>query len=289
MHPRLTPANGHVALASMRGELIAERYTDGQPMQVSTPLADMLRSPGGALDCQVLGGAGVLIIDGDDMSKEVFCQAIDDGYVGYMRRDQLKPPAQNTHKIVARGSHIYRQPDLKSGALAYLSFGVRIVGAKSGGGFLGLTGGGYVPLQHVNSVDQKLPDYVAVTERFLGVPYLWGGNSTLGIDCSGVVQVSLQAVGVKCGRDTDMQEGFLGEKLSPDIRPRRGDLVFWGGHVGVMQNETQLIHANAFHMAVASEPRVAAIARIVANGGGAPTSFWRLSEALCGVAIPPNE
>ncbi len=128
--------------------------------------------------------------------------------------------------------------------------------------------GGCVPAQHLAPADTSEPDFVAVAERFVGVPYLWGGKTSLGLDCSGLVQVSLNAAGIACPRDSDMQERALGAPLEPAGATafRRGDLIFWTGHVAIVRDADTLVHANAFHMAVAIEPTAAAVARIAASG-----------------------
>jgi cell wall-associated NlpC family hydrolase len=144
------------------------------------------------------------------------------------------------------------------------------------GDFLALADGSFMPRQHLAPIDAPVPDPVACFEGFLGVPYLWGGNSVWGVDCSGVVQLVLEAANQKSERDADMQEAGLGQHLPPDAALQRGDLVFWQGHVGMMRDAETLIHANVHHMAVASEPVAVAIARIQKNGGGPVTSCKRL-------------
>ena len=126
--------------------------------------------------------------------------------------------------------------------------------------------GGYVPARHLAAIDTMEPDFVAVAERFLGAPYLWGGKTSLGLDCSGLVQVALTACGMSCARDSDMQERALGKPVASDNGPRRGDLMFWNGHVAIVRDQATLIHANAFHIAVEIEPIVEAVARIGAAG-----------------------
>ena len=125
--------------------------------------------------------------------------------------------------------------------------------------------GWHIPILHLAPLKTKQPDFVAVAEQFFGAPYLWGGKTSLGIDCSGLVQVALQACGIACPRDSDMQEDALGKPVSLSAL-RRGDLVFWKGHVAIARDGATLIYANAHHMAVAIEPAAEAIARIKAAG-----------------------
>jgi cell wall-associated NlpC family hydrolase len=140
--------------------------------------------------------------------------------------------------------------------------------------------GGYVPAAHLKPIADNEPDFVAVAERFVGAPYLWGGKTSLGLDCSGLLQVALGACGIASPRDSAVQEQALGQELSiPYSELRRGDLVFWQRHVAVVRDAASLVHANAFHMAVAFEPIAQAIARIRA-GGSEVTSMRRLDVTV---------
>jgi cell wall-associated NlpC family hydrolase len=270
-HARLVPSNGRVALTGWAGQ--AEHYVNGKVRNVAASVADLLREPDGALDCQLLFGGEFLVLE--DQEGWSFGQAVRDGYVGYVRSDRLGGAVKARHKVVAMASHIYSAPDMKSGAVLALSFGARLSGIAEDN-FLGLTDGGYVPVQHINPVNEFEPDFVARFEGFLGIPYLWGGNSTWGVDCSGALQLALHAAGQGCPRDTDMQVADLGHALEDDDTLVRGDLIFWQGHVGVMCDSETLIHANAHHMAVAVEPLDRAIKRINASGGGPVTARKRL-------------
>jgi cell wall-associated NlpC family hydrolase len=150
-----------------------------------------------------------------------------------------------------------------------LAMGCRVAVARIDDTFAVTGEGGHIPLRHLVPLDAVEADFVAVAERFLGAPYLWGGKTSLGLDCSGLVQVALAACGIPCPRDSDMQEQALGEPLMlangrPDLR--RGDLMFWQGHVAIARDETTLVHANAFHMAVVTEPIAEAVMRIRAAG-----------------------
>jgi cell wall-associated NlpC family hydrolase len=133
---------------------------------------------------------------------------------------------------------------------------------------------GYLPARHLAPLDRVEPDFVAVAERFLGTPYLWGGKTNNGVDCSGLVQVALAACGMPCPRDSDMQERALGAPVAL-ADSRRGDLLFWKGHVAIVRDAATLLHANAFHMMVAVEPIAEALARIEAAGSPV-TSVKRL-------------
>ena len=275
MHPRLTPANGRVAHVSLRGRVTAARFTEGEERRVARPLVDLLRAPGGALDCQLLMGTAFRVLEEDAETGLAFGQSLRDGYVGYLPTDALAAPAAPTHRVSALASHAYPAPDIKTRPLFPLSFGCEVAVTGEDGAFLRLADGGHVPRPHLAPLARPEPDFVATCEKFLGIPYLWGGNSSAGMDCSGMLQLALRAGGRDFPRDSDMQQGE-GAEIPPDAPLARGDLIFWRGHVGVMRDHETLIHANAHHMAVASEPLETARERIARTGGGKITARRRL-------------
>jgi len=275
MHPRLTPSNGRVAHQSLQGRVTAERFTEGRISQVTADLAGVFRAPGGGLDCQILYGARFCVLEADPDTGFSFGQVVRDGYVGYVKTTCLGPQVQNTHRVSAIATHVYQRPDMKSGALCSLPFLAELGAAPAENGFFA-AGGGFVPQQHLQPLKDLAFDFVSVLERFSGIPYLWGGNSTRGMDCSGAVQLALSAAGVSCPRDADMQQTALGTPLPEGAPVKRGDIVFWRGHVGVMRDATTIIHANATHMAVTSEPLSDVAGRSVAAGDGPVVSIRRL-------------
>ena len=272
--PRLTPANPRVAHVSLRGQVTADRFTEGDARQVTVPVADLLHAPGGRRERQLLMGDGVTCLE--DRNGWAFVQAARDGFVGYLRSDQLgqdeDPP---THRVTARATHLYPTPDFRSHELAMLSHGARLAVLGQKGRFAE-TPQGYVPAPHLTPLDMLADDPVAVADLFLGTPYLWGGNSALGIDCSGLVQAGCLACGIACPGDSDLQETALGADLPEDAPLQRGDLLFWKGHVAWVADPDTLLHANAFHMAVVHEPLTQAIPRIAAQGDGPVTARKRL-------------
>ncbi len=275
MHPRLTASNGRVAHLSLRGKVKAERFSEGKRCSVVVPVAGLLRAPGKGLDCQLLFGENFNVLEDDPASGYAFGFAEKDGYAGYVKSSALGEPQTPSHKISALSSHIYSAPDIKSRAIMPLPFGASLTVRGFDGDFAILQGQGFVPKYHVAGQDDFVADFVAVAARFMGVPYLWGGNTAHGIDCSGLVQVALHAAGKVCPRDSDMQQS-LGSDIGRDNALERGDLVFWQGHVGVMRDSSTLIHANAHWMAVTSEPLSDVKARVKSAGGGSVQAVRRI-------------
>jgi cell wall-associated NlpC family hydrolase len=164
---------------------------------------------------------------------------------------------------------VFPGPSIKLPPIETLPFGARVAVARTEDEFAVTAAGSHLPARHLVPISAKAPDFVAVAELFLGTPYLWGGKTSFGIDCSGLVQVALTAAGISCPRDSDMQERALGKPFHwiGDISTLlKGDLIFWPGHVAIVRDDATVIHANAFHMAVAIEPIAEAITRIRAAG-----------------------
>jgi hypothetical protein len=223
-------------------------------------------SPDAPLDTEALKGERVTVYES---TSEGWAQGRleADGYVGWLPTNALRPPGPApTHKVAALRTFVFPGPSIKLPPREALSLGSRLAIARIEEPFAVIVSGGYVPARHLAPLDAVEPDMVAVAEKFLGVPYLWGGKTSLGLDCSALVQIAATACGIACPRDSNMQEAALGTPLPPTSGARRGDLVFWKGHVAIVRDATTLIHANAFHMAVAIEPIPAAIARIRAAG-----------------------
>lgn len=273
MDRRLLPFNGRVALASLRGKVEAERFVEGQRMQVSVPELNLTRTVGGALDKVLLYGEIVIVIEITE--GHAFLQSDFDGYVGYADVTRLAPATDSSHRVSSRSSHLYPEPDIKTVPRMALSMGSWLSALSTVGEFLE-TSNGFVPLRHLSKVEDAR-DLIETAQKLLGTPYLWGGNASTGIDCSGLVQMCFSLSGFPCPRDSDQQQAELGEPLAPDQDLSAGDLIFWKGHVGLLADASTLIHANAHHMAVAEEPLNEAIERIGRNEFGAVTARKRVT------------
>jgi cell wall-associated NlpC family hydrolase len=249
----------------------ASRYVDGRVTEIIAPQAPLRGEPrpDAPLLTEALLGERVTIYD-ENAEGWSWGQLADDNYVGWLPAAALAPsgPAP-THRVAALRTLVFSSPDIKLPPVEALPFGAKLVIARFADRMAVTPAGAFVPAMHLKPAGEYEVDFVAVAERFLGVPYLWGGKTALGLDCSGLVQVALAACGVSCPRDSDMQEATLGAAIAPaaDLAQlKRGDLVFWKGHVAVVRGGGSLLHANAFHMAVAVEPIAEAIARIRAAG-----------------------
>jgi cell wall-associated NlpC family hydrolase len=269
--PRLTPARPDLAARHLQGKVQAARFVDGETREVIEPQAPLRRAPASdaPLGTEALKGERLTVYE---TTAEGWCwgQLSADGYVGFIPAQALgQLGSAPTHKVAVPRTLVFPGPSIKLPPVEALSLGCRLAIARIQDEFAVTSSGTFLPARHVVPVDAVETDFVAVAERFLGVPYLWGGKSSLGIDCSGLVQVALHAAGRPCPRDSDMQEQALGAPMTPaaDLSNlKRGDLLFWMGHVAILRDPATLLHANAFHMAVAIEPLAEAVRRIAAAG-----------------------
>lgn len=271
--PRLTPANARVMADHLPDDSSGRARVRPEPMQITTPLVDLLRAPNGPRDRQLLLGDIVDVYE--TRADMAFVQARKDGYVGYVPAGSLGDVVAPTHAVVARATHIYPEANFKSAERACLSFGATLHVRAEVDGFAD-TPHGCVPSQHLRPVGNPLSDPVEVASLFLGTPYLWGGNSGLGIDCSGLVQAACLACGIPCAGDSDQQHHTLGQPLPAGTPFARGDLLFWKGHVAWVASPTTLLHANAHSMSTTYEDIATAIARIEAAGDGPVTAHKRV-------------
>jgi cell wall-associated NlpC family hydrolase len=282
--PRLTPARADLAAKELEGKVEAARFVDGRLYEVIEPQAPLRgeAAPDAPLLTEALKGERVTIYD---MNAEGWAwgQLAADSYVGWLPANALTPAgAPPTHKVTALRTFAFPGPSIKLPPHEALPLGARLGIVRVEDRMAVTRFGAYVPSPHLAPLDIDEPDFVAVAERFLGVPYLWGGKTALGLDCSGLVQVALTAAGLSCPRDSDMQEQALGAPTgtAADLADvQRGDLIFWKGHVAIARDQATLIHANAFHMAVAIEPIAEAVARIRAAGSEV-TSVRRVARSV---------
>jgi cell wall-associated NlpC family hydrolase len=277
--PRLTPARADLAAEHLRGLVDAPRYAEGQGMRIIAASAPLRREPQAeaSLETEALFGEAVTVYDARE--GWAWGQLERDQYVGYLPEAALGAPAVPTHRVSTLRTHAYPGPAIKLPPRMALSLGAQLRIVWQDGDFSVSEDGLYLWSRSVAELSASEPDWVAVAERFIETPYLWGGRTSEGIDCSGLVQTALKAGGIASPRDSDMQEAMLGEPVAvddPSAPLARGDLVFWKGHVGIMRDPVTLVHANGWHMKTVSEPLAQARGRIAANGGGEVTSVRRL-------------
>ncbi len=278
---RINPYRDDLAAAYLRGEVTANRFVEGEDRQVKADCAPLLTRPeaGAPMETQLLFGEVFRVYE--EKSGFAWGQSALDDYVGYIEAKALAPkPTKPTHVVAALRTFLYPRADLKSRPAMPLALNakVKVVGAR--GDYSEIDRGGWIFTQHLAPVGANVRDFVAVAEEHLGVPYLWGGRESTGVDCSGLVQAALERAGISSLRDTDMQEATLGERLPEPIdftTLKRGDLVFWKGHVAIMVDEGRIVHANAFHMRVEIERLDIAMSRI-ARSAGHVTSVKRLAR-----------
>ncbi|MBL8589331.1 MAG: C40 family peptidase [Methylobacteriaceae bacterium] len=276
---RVTPARADLAAAHLRGVVEAPRYVEARIMQVVEAIVDLRPQPDPArsIDTQALYGERVFVYD--EHEGWAWGQLERDDYVGWLPMAALaKAGKPATHRVETLRTFLYPARSIKAPPLAALTHGA-LAHVDAIDGEFALTAQGALWASHLAPLSDHPQDFVAAAERYLGVPYLWGGRSSAGTDCSGLIQTALRAVGVAAPRDSDMLAATMGEPIDCDdslAGLSRGDLVFWKGHCGVMQDATQLLHANGHHMLVVSEPLVEARDRIRDKSFGPITGVRRL-------------
>ena len=245
---RLLAANDRVAHDSLSGQIEAATFVSGETKRCILPQVDLCRTAGGARDKQLLLGQPFRVLDVHDGWAGSGLTNVD-GYVGYLPESAIGNTDAPNHRVKALLAHVYSEPDFKSPEIGLLSFFSEVTAEPETERFLALAGGGYIATPHLAPLSWRADDMVGVAELFLGTPYLWGGNTATGIDCSGLVQLAAYAHGIAAPRDSDLQQAELGQELPEDAPLRRGDLLFWKGHVAWVVDEGTILHANAHHMA----------------------------------------
>ncbi len=274
LDPRLTLARDGIAARALEGIVPAERYVDTTLRQARLPAVALRRAPSleaEQLDQLLFGELFEVLAEADGWA---FGQARRDGYVGYVASEALGAPgAAPTHTVRALRTYGFSAPSIKAAPIGLYSMNTPVAEEGREGRFI-KTAGGWIVEEHLAALGDDAPDYVAVAERFVGTPYQWGGRESLGLDCSGLVQQALYAAGRASPRDSD-QQAAMGEPVEATAL-RRGDLVFWRGHVAMLTSPTDIVHANSTHMAVVIEPLAEAVTRTANRGGGEPTGYRRI-------------
>ena len=269
LDPRRHPFRDDLAAESLRGVVEAERYEEGERRRVVASHLPLRQEPraDSNLDTEALHGETLVVFDEAD--GWAWVQLDHDGYVGYVPNAGLGGVgAPATHRIAALRTYVFPEPDAKAPPQGLLSLNARVRVAEEGGRYVPLETGGFVYASHIVPVGEHAPDFVSIAEGFLGAPYLWGGRTSVGLDCSGLVQLAAAAAGHELPRDADMQEAEAGGPvdIAGGAELKRGDLIFWEGHVGIMTSTDTFLHANAYHMAVEHEPFEEARRRIKEAG-----------------------
>jgi hypothetical protein len=271
LDPRITPFREDVAAEELKGQVQARRFAVGKPQTVVRGRMALREKPASDSRQETELLFGDLFTVYDTSNGWAWGQVEADKYVGYAHTIACTPNVITPdHRVTALATPLLPGPDPRRSAIDVLPLNAKVKVISRANGFVRVAPDGFVFAGHIAPLASRVDDYVSVAERFLGTPYVWGGKTHSGIDCSGLVQTSLEAGGMLAPRDSDMQENALGKPLAigADLSGlKRGDLVFWKGHVGIMLDPLRLLHAAIFHMEVKTELLADAVARITQISG----------------------
>ena len=277
MDPRLTPANEIVACSSLKGKIKHSNFIEGKNYQINVPLVDLLSAPDGRRNRQLIYGSKVKYFGAAD--GWAFIQNTYDSYVGYVPQNTIVSEKEKTHIVTVPIAHVFLEPNIKSKNVEMLPLAAKVSGQMVESGFLE-TELGWISVSQLKQKTELPKDPIEVSKLLQNAPYLWGGNTSLGIDCSGLIQISMLLCGLDCPGDSDQQMNTLGHNLDIGSPRKKGDILFWKGHVAWVVNERQILHANAYHMAAVIEEANEAIERIKKQDNNSVIAHKRLIGEL---------